>query len=105
MSNFNTDDIEKNGDNTKRKLMIDNHIPANLIFEEQKKMVRHVPREHRPESENPFEREDGGGIYYEDFAPQTMIKNTNIYSTDKDMGLNRERVTTRASTGYRSSPL
>lgn len=97
--------MEKTGEETKRKLAIEAGLPDSLIYEESKKMCRFKTQPqyeiNEPELEIPDENEpnDNGGIYYEDFAPKTFSKNTNIYSS------NKERVTTRASTGYRSSPL
>lgn len=99
-------DIEAYGENTKRKLFMAGATPGDLIYEEEKKMVRYRPHQTQYEvnNDNPFMK-DEGGIFYEDFGPQTMVKNTNIYNTDKEFGFNKDRVTTRASTAYRSTPL
>ena len=97
---------DKSGDNTKRKFMLENQIPANLIFEENKKIVKHTYKRRAETTMGGSNKEnEGGGIYYEEFAPNTIVNNTNIYSADKDFGIQKERVSTRASTAYKASPL
>lgn len=98
--------VDKSGDNTKRRFMLENQIPANLLFEENKKIVKNTSKRRAETMMGGSNKEnEGGGMYYEEFAPNTIIKNTNIYSTDKELGIQKERVTTRASTAYKASPL
>jgi len=53
---------------------------------------------------SPFEEQEPEGIYYEDVAPNTVVKNTNIYTNGNDFNINRNTVT-RASTVYKASAL
>ena len=88
--------------------MIENEIPANIMTENK----RHVSLKSmvKPSNVNPFEFDnegidDKGGMYCEEFGPHTVVKEpTEIYN-DKEMGFGKERVTTRASTAYKASPL
>lgn len=104
-----TPDLEKVGNSTKRKLIEDGELPSNLIYEETKKVVRHVPQRaftnpSELQNDNPFEEDDSGGIYYQESPHHTIVKNTNIYKTGNEFEVVKEG-TTRTSTVHRVSPL
>uniref|UniRef100_A0A7S3NBS7 Uncharacterized protein n=1 Tax=Euplotes harpa TaxID=151035 RepID=A0A7S3NBS7_9SPIT len=96
-------DVEK-GNNTKRTLVGVQELPK-LIFEESKKPIRHItPSPPATKEENPFDNLEFNGIYYEDFRPNSLVKNTNIYSNGNDLSINKNK-STRASTIIRTLPL
>ena len=100
---------EKSPEETKRRLEIEKNVlnnisPANLFLEEEKRVVTFKPR-HMLAEDFHDEFEDKGGILYQEDLPFSKSKNLDIFNNEKDFVIVKERVTTRASTNDRQTPL